>query len=174
MRASWRAECPVPLRDLRLLTVTHVGFDGLVHRGELVVNGRQAARLTRVFRALYDARFPIRRMRLVDAYGADDDKSMSDDNSSAFNCRAVTGRPGVWSQHSYGWAVDLNPFENPYVAGSTVLPRDAKRYADRSRRDPGMVHADDATVKAFRSVGWTWGGTWRSPKDYQHFSATGR
>jgi hypothetical protein len=80
----------------------------------------------------------------------------------------------VWSQHSYGWAVDLNPFENPYVSGKTVLPREAKRYADRSRRDPGMVHAGDATVKAFRAVGWTWGGTWRSPKDYQHFSATGR
>jgi hypothetical protein len=174
MRASWRAGCPVPIRDLRLLTVTHVGFDRLVHRGELVVHRAQAARLATVFHRLYDARFPIRRMRLVDEYGADDDRSMSDDNTSAFSCRAVTGRPGVWSQHSYGWAVDVNPFENPYVSGGTVLPREAKRYADRSRRDRGMIHAGDATVRAFAAIGWRWGGSWRSPKDYQHFSVTGR
>jgi hypothetical protein len=99
---------------------------------------------------------------------------MSDDNTSAFNCRAVTGRPGVWSQHSYGWALDLNPFENPYVSGSTVLPADAAAYADRSRRDPGMIHAGDVVVRAFGSIGWTWGGSWSKPKDYQHFSVTGR
>ena len=164
----------MPLVDLRLLTVSHIGFDGLAHRGELVVNRRYAASLAGVFRRLYAARFPIRRMHLVDEYGADDDRSMSDDNSSAFSCRAVTGRPGVWSQHSYGWAVDLNPFENPYVSGSTVLPAEARLYADRSRRDPGMVHAGDATVRAFSGVGWPWGGGWTRPKDYQHFSATGR
>ncbi|HKG51121.1 MAG TPA: M15 family metallopeptidase [Actinomycetales bacterium] len=174
MRSSWRAGCPVPIRDLRLLTVTHVGFDRLVHRGELVVHRAQADRLAGVFHQLYDARFPIRRIRLVDEYGGSDDRSMSDDNTSAFNCRAVTGRPGVWSQHSYGWAVDINPFENPYVSGSTVLPREAARYADRSRRDRGMIHAGDATVKAFGSIGWRWGGSWRKPKDYQHFSVTGR
>jgi hypothetical protein len=174
MRASWRPGCPVGLGDLRLLAVSHVGFDGLVHRGQLVVHRKHAAPLGRVFRTLYDARFPIRRMRLVDEYGADDDRSMSDDNSSAFNCRAVTGRPGVWSQHSYGWAVDLNPFENPYVSRGTVLPADAAAYADRSRRDTGMIHARDVVVRAFGSIGWTWGGSWSRPKDYQHFSVTGR
>jgi hypothetical protein len=174
MRASWRPGCPVGLSDLRLLAVSHVGFDGLVHRGQLVVHRKQAAPLSRVFRTLYDARFPIRRMRLVDEYGADDDRSMSDDNTSAFNCRPVTGRPGVWSQHSYGWALDLNPFENPYVSGSTVLPGEAAAYADRSRRDPGMIHAGDVVVRAFGSIGWGWGGSWSRPKDYQHFSVTGR
>jgi hypothetical protein len=174
MTSSWRRGCPVPLRDLRLLTVTHVGFDSRVHRGELVVHRARTAQLATAFRALYAARFPVRRIRLVDEYGADDDRSMSDDNTSAFNCRAVTGRPGVFSQHSYGWAVDVNPFENPFVSGSTVLPAAARRYADRSLRDPGMVHAGDSTVAAFASIGWGWGGAWARPKDYQHFSATNR
>jgi hypothetical protein len=174
MGASWRRGCPVAIADLRMLTVTHVGFDRLVHRGEVVVHRARAARLAGVFARLYGSRFPIRRMHLVDEYGADDERSMSDDNSSAFNCRPVTGQPGVWSQHSYGWALDLNPFENPYVSGSTILPVGAERYADRSRNDPGMIHAGDATVTSFRSIGWGWGGSWTRPKDYQHFSATNR
>jgi hypothetical protein len=111
-------------------------------------------------------------MRLVDAYGADDHRSMAADNTSAFNCRFINGQPGVWSQHAYGKAIDINPVENPYVTGSGfVSPPAAGPYADRSRHAAGMVHGGDATVRAFTAVGWGWGGRWDWPKDFQHFSA---
>jgi hypothetical protein len=125
-----------------------------------------------VFR-LCAARFPLARARLVDAYGASDDASMADDNTSAFNCRAITGGT-AWSEHSYGDAVDLNPVENPYVAGTTVLPPAGAAYTDRADLRPGMIVDPGPVTGAFRVHGWTWGGTWTSPRDYQHFSANGR
>ena len=124
-----------------------------------------------VFHELYDQGFPIARMNLVDDFQGSDDRSMEANNTSAFNCRAVTGRPGVWSQHSYGGAIDINPVQNPYISsGGTVLPSAGAEYVDRSRRAPGMIHATDCTVQAFADIGWYWGGAWTSPKDYQHFS----
>ncbi|MDQ3570874.1 MAG: M15 family metallopeptidase [Actinomycetota bacterium] len=174
MTSSWRPGCPVAIEDLRLLSVDHWGFDGRVHRGELVVHRDQAGRVLHVMGQLFEARFPIERMQLVDVYGGDDDRSMAANNTSAFNCRSVSGRAGVWSQHSYGWAVDINPVQNPYVSGGRVSPPAGAVYADRSLRRPGMIHAGDAVVRAFASIGWGWGGNWGSAKDYQHFSATGR
>ena len=111
-------------------------------------------------------------MEPIDVYGGDDMRSIKANNTSAFNCRAVTGGSG-WSEHAYGRAIDVNPFVNPYVKGSTVLPPEAARFTDRSRTDPGMIHAGDAVVDAFAARGWSWGGYWSSLKDYQHFSTTG-
>jgi hypothetical protein len=124
-------------------------------------------------RSLYDARFRIRRMVLVDRYGADDDRSMAADNTSAFNCRRVEQRTS-WSQHAYGRAIDINPLENPYILGSRVLPPAGRAFTNRSLRRKGMIHAGGVVVRAFASVGWSWGGAWTSPFDYQHFSANGR
>jgi D-alanyl-D-alanine carboxypeptidase-like protein len=169
---SWRPGCPVPLGDLRLVTVTHWGFDGKTHTGRLIVHVDSATAMVGAMRSLFAARFPIRRMRLVDAYGSDDHRSMAADNTSAFNCRRVSGSSS-WSQHAYGRAIDINPVENPYVSGTHVSPPAGAAYADRTRRAPGMIHRGDAVVRAFASVGWRWGGDWYSPKDYQHFSATG-
>jgi hypothetical protein len=178
MASSWRAGCPVPLEDLRLLSLDHWGFDGGIHRGELVVHRDQVGQVLYVMRQLFDARFPIERMQLVDVYGGDDDRSMAANNTSAFNCRAVSGRPGVWSQHSYGWAVDINPVQNPYVRGTTVAPEAGRAFLDRSRVRPGMVVAGDTAegtvVRAFAGIGWGWGGDFRTFKDYQHFSVSGR
>ncbi|MBA2363740.1 MAG: M15 family metallopeptidase [Chloroflexia bacterium] len=171
---SWRPGCPVPPEDLRLLTVDHWGFDGAEHRGELIVQEDEAQRVLAAMRMLFDARFPIQRMLLVDEYEGDDDRSMAANNTSAFNCRAVTGQPGVWSEHSYGRALDINPMQNPYVLDETVLPADGTPFADRSRNAQGMIHPDGPVVRAFAAIGWSWGGYWRSPTDYQHFSATGR
>jgi hypothetical protein len=99
---------------------------------------------------------------------------MAADNTSAFNCRSVTGHPGVWSEHSYGWAIDINPAENPYVAGHFVALPAGSRYADRGLDRPGMIHPGDVVVRAFGAAGWGWGGAWHSIQDYQHFSLTGR
>jgi len=171
---SWHRGCPVPLRDLRLLTVDHWGFDGEVRRGYMVVNADSASEILRVMRSLHRQKYPIRRMRLVDAYGSDDHRSMNADNTSAFNCREIAGRPGVWSQHAYGRAIDLNPIENPYVTtGGYVSPRAGRPYATRHPRRRGMVSAGGKVVRTFAEVGWGWGGSWYGTKDFQHFSATG-
>lgn len=172
---SWHRGCPVGLRQLRVLTVTHWGLDGKVHRGRLVVNRDATRAMLGAMRALYRLHFPIRRMHLVDAYGADDHRSMAADNTSAFNCRFVAGSGGVWSEHAYGRALDLNPLENPYVTSDGyVSPPGGAPYADRSQRAPGLIHARGPVVAAFAAVGWDWGGYWSWPKDYQHFSATGK
>lgn len=166
--------CPVGFHDLRLLTVSRWGFDGEVHRGRLVVNRDVAASARTALRSLYRLRYPIRRMRLVDAYGGDDHRSMDADNTSAFNCRTVAGT-GRWSEHAYGRALDLNPVENPYVTASGyVSPPAGAPFAHRSARAPGVVHAGGAVVRAFARAGWRWGGDWDWPKDYQHFSTSGR
>jgi hypothetical protein len=173
LHASWRPGCPVDVEDLRALDVTYLGFDGEAHTGRLIVAATVADDMAGIMGDLYASGFPIQRMEPVDLYDGDDDASMAANNTSAFNCRAVTGGSS-WSEHSYGTAIDVNPLVNPYVRGSTVLPPEGRRYADRTRDDPGMIHAGDATVEAFSERGWIWGGTWSSPKDYQHFSTSGR
>ena len=170
---SWRPRCPVPLRDLRLLTLAHWGFDGRRHIGRLIVHRDVARSLLGVFRRLWQARFPIRRMVPVDAYGASDFRSIEADNTSAFNCRRVEGTTR-WSEHAYGRAIDLNPIENPYVSGGSTSHAASKQYLDRSRRRPGMAFEGGVLVRAFDTIGWGWGGRWTSVRDYQHFSASGR
>ena len=170
---SWRPGCPVPIGRLRLLTLRYWGFDGESHRGHLVVARGVAGPVVRVFHVLFDKRFPIRRMRLIENFGADDHRSMAADNTSAFNGRYVSGTRR-WSMHAYGIAIDIDPVENPYVSGNYVSPAQGRAYADRSQRRRGMVHAGDKVVRAFAAVGWEWGGYWRPARDYQHFSANGR
>ena len=170
---SWRRGCPVPLRDLRLLTLSHWRFDRKVRTGRLIVHEDVARPVLGVFRVLYAERFPIRRIVPVDAYGASDFRSIEADNTSAFNCRYVDGTRR-WSEHAYGRAIDVNPIENPYVSGGRTSHRASIPYLDRGRRRPGMAHEGGALVRAFDAIGWGWGGRWASVKDYQHFSASGR
>jgi len=172
----WHKGCPVTLAQLRLLTVTHWGFDGRAHTGQLVVNAKAVRPLERVFARLYQLRFPIRHLSFADAYG----KQPADgDISGSFECRQAVPSPcsggsrtGSWSNHAYGLAVDLNPIENPYVGCGRTRERASRPYLDRSRLRPGMV--TPAVVRAFRSVGWGWGGSWPgATKDYMHFSVNG-
>jgi len=174
MRWSWRPGCPVPIDDLRIVEVERFGFDGRVHHGEVIVRRDLAAGVRRVFRTLFEARFPIARMEPIDAFHGDDARAMAADDTSGFNCRWVTGHPGVWSAHAFGLAIDVNPLENPYVTGNAVAPRGAEPFADRSLNAPGMIHAGDVVVRAFAAIGWSWGGSWSTVRDYQHFSANGR
>ena len=170
---SWRPGCPVHLRDLRLLTLSHRRFDGKTRLGRLIVHADVAREVVDVFRTLYRARFPIRRLVPVDAYGASDYRSIEADNTSAFNCRYVDGTTR-WSEHAYGRAIDVNPIENPYVSGGRTSHRASVPYVDRSRRRPGMAYEGGVLVRAFDAIGWGWGGRWSGVSDYQHFSASGR
>jgi D-alanyl-D-alanine carboxypeptidase len=171
---SWHPGCPVPLSELRVLTLSYRGFDRRSHTGRLVVGAASARPVLDVFRRLHAAGFPIRRMRLVDDYGGDDFRSIEADNTSAFNCRRATGS-SRWSEHAYGRAVDVNPIENPYVSGGRTSHPASRPYLDRSRLRPGMAYPGAVLVSAFRSIGWGWGGAWPgSVRDYQHFSASGR
>lgn len=171
MATSWRAGCPVPLESLRYITLSHWGFDGAVHAGELVVNADAVDALRQAFSSLFDQRFPIRSMRLVDDFGGDDDRSMAADNTSAFNCRRVAGS-SRWSQHAFGRAVDINPVENPYLHGRVVDPPNAALFVDRTEVRPGMLVEGSPAVAAFTDLGWGWGGAWGRP-DYQHVSQSG-
>jgi D-alanyl-D-alanine carboxypeptidase len=174
VRYSWRRGCPVGPVELRLLRVDHWGLDGRVHRGELIVHRDHARRILAVLEKLFRARYPIQRLRPVDAYRADDDRSMAANNTSGFNCRRVSGS-SRWSEHAFGRAIDLNPLRNPYVTrGGRVSPPAGRPYAHRARRAAGMIHGGDAVVRAFAAAGWRWGGYWSGSRDYQHFSATGR
>lgn len=174
MTKSWRPGCPVPLRDLRLIEMTYWGYDDKAHTGELVVGARYADDVAWVFEQLYNDRFPIQRMEIVDVYDADDDKSMVANNTSAFNCREVAGRPGVLSFHSFGSAIDINPLINPWVRASQVIPPEGAPYADRSVRHKGGIYRGDVVTRSFAAIGWGWGGDWPDSKDWQHFSASGR
>jgi hypothetical protein len=171
--SSWREGCPLDVGSLRAVDVSHIGYDGEVHTGRLIVAGEVAEDIVEIMSRLFEARFPIERIEPVDVYEGNDDLSMAANNTSAFNCRAVTGGSS-WSEHSYGTAIDMNPLVNPYVVGETVLPPEGAAYADRSLEAPGMIHEGDVVVDTFAAHGWIWGGTWSSPKDYQHFSTSGR
>ena len=141
---SWHSDCPVGLARLRLLRLSYWGFDHAVHQGELIVNQSAATALTRAFGRLFAAGYPIRQMRPVDAFGGSDERSMLADNTSAFNCRRVRGT-AVWSQHAYGLAVDINPFQNPEVlANGAVDPPAAAVWANRSWHSRAVIRRGGA------------------------------
>jgi hypothetical protein len=172
---SWHQGCPVGASSLRAVRLTFWGFDHAAHTGTLVVNARVVPPVVEAFRQMYAARFPIRQMVPVAAYGGDDNKSMAADNTSAYNCRAaVSNGPKHWSMHAYGEAIDINTVENPYTLDGTVRPPSGKPYTNRSRVRPGMIVRGSSPVRAFSAVGWGWGGNWSSSPDYQHFSSNGR
>jgi hypothetical protein len=173
-RSSWSSDCPVKLDQLRYLTLSFVGFDRRVHTGELLVNRSVATDVVTVFRKLYQAGWPIEEMRIASAADLAAKPTGDGNTTSAFACRPVRSRLSTWSQHAYGLAIDVDPFQNPYVDGRTVLPELATAYTERGRGLPGMITPGSAPDLAFRSVGWGWGGTYSAKKDWMHFSSTGK
>ena len=168
--STWQPGCPLPPERLRQVELDYRGFDGQTHRGQLVVHEDLTGEVIDVFAELYRIGYPIERMRTVENYpDADDELSMRDNNTSAFNCRDIPGT-GQWSYHAYGRAIDVNPRLNPFVdRRGDYQPANAAPWVDRTRTEPGMLHDGDAAVLAFTDRGWTWGGHWRTPLDYQHF-----
>ncbi|GAA3787668.1 M15 family metallopeptidase [Sphaerisporangium flaviroseum] len=173
LKHSWRPGCPVSPESLRKVTMTYWGFDKKPHTGELIVNRAVTGDVTAVFRQLYDWRFPIARMEPIDVYKGSDFDSIEADNTSAFNCRRTTGGSS-WSKHSYGRAIDIDPRENPWVEpDGSVAHENAKRFAERPLRKPGVINPDDRVVRLFEKYGWEWGGYFNGAKDYQHFAKGG-
>jgi hypothetical protein len=168
-KTTWHPGCPVGPEDLRQLTLTFHDFENKTRTGTLVVNRELADETARLFELLYQRGFQIERIVPIEDYGGDDDASMAANNTSAFNCRDTTGRPGVFSNHSWGRAIDINPLTNPYVKDDKVLPPAGRRYLDRSKGFPGSILKDGFVVQEFEKAGWTWGGRWHDRQDYQHF-----
>ena len=169
---SYKDDCTVPLDELRYITMAHYGADGEVLKGELICNKAIAEDLLDIFRNLYKAQYPIESIRLIDEYDADDVKSMQANNTSCFNYRVVAGSKKL-SKHATGMAIDINPLYNPYVRsvnGKTVVsPPEAEPYSKRTGEIPFKIDTNDLCYKEFIAHGFTWGGAWKSLKDYQHF-----
>ena len=165
---SYPENAAVKWSDLRYLRLSYVDFDGREQVGELVCNKAIADDLVAIFRDLYEARYPIRSIRLIDDFNGSDDASMEADNTSCFNYRRKTGMREL-SKHALGLAVDINPLENPYVRPSRVRPAGGAAYADRTKDFPHKIDKSDLCYRLFREHGFSWGGSWRSVQDYQHF-----
>lgn len=166
--SSLPEDASISLSDLRYVHVLHIDAEGKTREGELIVNLAIADDIVEIFRELYKQKYPIEKMRLVDDYDADDERSMSDNNTSAFNYRLISGTNRL-SRHAQGLAVDVNPLYNPYVKNDTVLPADAAVYADRTQDFSYKIIEGDLCWTLFTEHGFTWGGSWNTLKDYQHF-----
>lgn len=169
---SYKEDCRVPYEELRYVRVTHMGFDGKPHTGELIVNKMIAEDVVEIFRELYRQKYPIERLELVDEYAADDNLSMAANNSSAFNYRVIEGTDRI-SLHGYGLAIDINPLYNPFIhkvnGKLTVTPVNGAHYADRTLNCPYFIQVGDVCYQAFVKRGFTWGGEWSDHQDFQHF-----
>jgi hypothetical protein len=172
-RSTWRSRCPVAPAELTWLRLAFWGFDDQRHTGELLVHEDVARDLVSVFGRLYAARFPLEELSIITRRELDAPPTGDGNATTAFACRPTTGGT-TYSQHAYGLAVDVNSFQNPYVSGDLVLPELASAYLHRAPNRPGMIAANGTVVRAFAAIGWEWGGSWRSLKDYQHFSRNGR
>ena len=172
-RSTWRKGCPVTAAQLAWVRLTFWGFDDRRHTGELLVNSRVAAKVVDVFHDLYDAHFPLEQLHITTRAEQEAAPTGDGNDTGAFNCRPAVGQT-VFSQHAYGLAIDVNPFQNPYHRGSLVLPELASAYLDRHEVRPGMIEPDGPVVRAFSRIGWGWGGSWQHSKDFEHFSANGQ
>lgn len=169
---SYKEDCTVPYEDLRYVKVLFYNFDGKTDEGEIICNRQIAQDLVEIFYELYQNSYPIEKIRLVDEYQADDDASCADNNSSCFNYRVIAGSKRL-SKHALGMAIDINPFYNPYITypngTERISPAGSEPYADRNADLPHMIQKGDLCYNLFLTHGFTWGGEWKSVKDYQHF-----
>lgn len=169
---SYKEDCTIPYEDLRYLSLLYCDFDGNTQKGEIICNKAIAEDLIEIFYELYQNDYQIDKIKLIDEYNADDDLSCLDNNTSCFNYRTVAGSTKL-SNHAKGLAIDINPFQNPYITYPNgverISPAGSEQYADRSSGLDHIITEDDLCYKLFIEHGFTWGGHWKSLKDYQHF-----
>lgn len=173
---SWTETCPIPLEDLRYLTIPYWGYDDKQHQGEMIVHKDVVQEVITIFAELLEAKFPIESMRLVDDFFQPgmsrsdvDTASMLSNNTSAFFYRCISNTK-IISEHCLGTAIDINPLVNPFVRGDYVCPAESKGYCDRTRTDiKGFLTPESICVTLFLKHGWNWAGAWKKVQDYQHF-----
>ena len=170
---SYKRDCTVARSSLRYILCLHRDDGGRSIVGEMVVNKSIAADVVEIFRRLYEAGYPIERMRLIDYWDADDERAMTANNSSSFNFRFISHTRKV-SKHGMGMAIDINPLYNPYTktlrGGKAIVePSAGKPYLDRNRKFKYKITRGDLCYRLFRKYGFRWGGDWKTMKDYQHF-----
>lgn len=175
-RYTWRSNCPVSIDRLSYVKLSYWGFDNKTHEGTLIVNRNRAKEILEIFQVLYYDKFPIRSIKIIEDYQGNDSISTAANNTTAFNCRAMANYDGYYSLHSYGWAVDINPIQNPFIDKQTIAPAAGKAFLDRTKNQPGMISKNSNIYNAFTKRGWIWGGDWPAPapKDYQHFEKPDR
>lgn len=163
----WTENCPVKIERLRLLTISYYDFEGKIHAdGKIMVLDSIAENVVKIFREIFEKKFPIAQMKLMNDFDGDDDLSMAANNSSAFMCREITGG-GRISLHAYGVAIDVNPMQNPYIANGEIAPKKGAEFLDRKKIRAGM---NEEIAEIFIKNGFTiWGGNWKDPIDYMHF-----
>lgn len=165
-------EAQITYDDLRYLLIDHYDFHGNVIQGEMICHKSIADTVICIFRELLAVKYPIEKMRLIDDYDASDERSMADNNSSAFNYRVISGTD-VLSNHGKGLAIDINPLYNPYLPenpnAAPIQPANATPYVDRTRDFPCKLTDEDICVRTFKEYGFAWGGNWTTSVDYQHF-----
>lgn len=171
---SYKEGAKISLDSLRYLRINYVDFNGDTKSGEMIVNKKIALKTLKVFYRLYQIEYPIQRMRLVDDYEADDESSMAANNTSAFNYRKIANSDKL-SNHSKGFAIDINPRINPYITSYGVAPSNSKVYTERDvskcrgKYKDYMIQKGDEVYNIFKKYGFSWGGDWKHAKDYQHF-----
>ena len=165
---SYHENNDITLSELSYLKVLHYNFSGNICEGELISNRKVAKELLKIFSELFDEKYPIEKIRLVDEFDADDEKSMTSNNSSCFNYRVIADT-NIISMHGLGRAVDINPLYNPYIVGEKIMPSAGEPYADRTKNFKYKIDEQDFCYKVFKKYGWLWGGHWKNSKDYQHF-----
>lgn len=158
----------IDISTLSYLQISYIGFDNKAHVGEMIVNKEIADEILDIFKELYEIKYKIEKIRLIDEYDANDELSMADNNTSCFCYRLISGTDKI-SNHAKGRAIDVNPLYNPYVSKEKISPVSATLYADRSINQEYQVNENDSLYKIFVKYGWSWGGNWTSKKDYQHF-----
>lgn len=181
----WSTECPIPLERLNLLQVSYIDFNNnQKDDGFLVVHDIVAEHVLNIFKILYNNKFPIAKIKLINDYNGDDKKSMEDNNTSAFNCRKIENSD-KFSLHSYGLAIDINPVQNPFLVTNytpdktsiPISPSKGMEYINRTNLRPGMVEnivrENESVIEIFKMHGFTiWGGKWNNPVDWHHFQVS--
>ncbi len=152
------------LKNLKLIDVEYFSFDGKLHKGQIIVNKDREKEVKEIFEKIKKIKFPVEKVIPIVKYNWDDETSMRDNNSSGFNYRVIAGTKKL-SLHATGNAIDINPFQNPYIKGKLIAPKGSKY----DKKAKGTILEDSEIVKLFKSKGWEWGGDWKNYKDYQHF-----
>ena len=170
---TWHRGCPVGRSSLRLVRLNYWDYSGYRRRGELVAHVDAAGQIAAALADMYAEELPLRSLYRVDrwgysrrVHGGDDLSSMDAGNTSVFNCRDVVNRPGVRSPHSWGRALDLNTWENPYRSQRGIVPNVWWQSHSHPRVAWRSSSHQVVRIMAAHGLRWTYG-----LGDTQHFDA---